>query len=61
MEIKKLAFYIKSTTSKEFILYDTAGKDNRLSFNERDQFLDFLRMRFASLEKTRTLKVYGIA
>jgi hypothetical protein len=60
MEIKKLNFYIKSTTSKEFILYDNQGKDNRLSFEERDQFLDFLRMRFASLEKNVTLRVYGI-
>ena len=60
MEIKKLDFYIKSVTSKEFILYDNTGKDNRLSFDERDQFLDFLRMRYAALEKKRTLKVYGI-
>ena len=60
LEIKKLDFYIKSLKSNEFILYDVNGKDNRLSFEKRDEFLDFLMNRFASLEKKRTLRVYGI-
>jgi hypothetical protein len=60
MDIKKLDFFIKSLKSNEFILFDVNGKDNRLSFDKRDEFLDFLMNRFASLEKKRTLKVYGI-
>ena len=58
--IKQLDFYIKSNSSFEFILYDQQGKDTRLLFPERDDFLNMLRMMFVSQCKDRTLKVYGI-
>ena len=58
--IKQLDFYIKSTKSNEFILYDQQGKDTRLLFPEREDFLNLLKMMFIRSCKDRTLKVYGI-
>ena len=58
--ISHLKYIIKSTVSKEVILYWDGEYDFRIQFEERDDFLSMLKLRFASFCPTKHLKVFGI-
>ena len=45
--IEELKYIIKSTLSKELLLYFDTDFDMRLIFETRDEMLDLLKLRFA--------------
>lgn len=64
--ISELKFIIKCTKSSEIIAHFLNNIDIRMSFDSedpeeaRDDFLIFLKMRFANIVKNRTLRFYGV-
>ena len=60
IQISELKYIIKSTVSNELLLYFDSDYDVRVRFEEREQMLSFLKMRFANLCPNKHLKVYGI-
>ena len=63
MWIKDLVYYVKSTKSNEFLLvFKVQGEtvDLRVSSEDRDELLDFTKLRFANLAPTKGLKVFGV-
>ena len=58
--IEELKYIIKSTVSKELLLYFDSDFDLRLIFETREDFLDLLKLRFAKFCPKKHLKVYGI-
>jgi hypothetical protein len=62
VSISEVKYFIKSTIAacKEILLFFREGYDIRLSFDESEQFLNLLKLRYASLSPKTTLKVYGV-
>ena len=63
MWIKDLVYLVKSTKSNEFLLVFKVKDENvdlRVSSDEREDILDFTKLRFAFLAPTRGLKVFGV-
>jgi hypothetical protein len=62
VSISETKYLIKSLTesSKEIIIYFREGFDFRLSFDQTEDFLNMLKLRYASLSPKTTLKVYGV-
>lgn len=58
--IEELKYIIKSTMSKELLLYFDTDFDMRLICETRDEMLDLLKLRFAKFCPKKHLKVYGI-
>jgi hypothetical protein len=58
--ISDLSYYIKSTLSNELLLFFDDDTDIRLIFDEREEMLTFMKMRFANLAKKKNLNVYGV-
>jgi hypothetical protein len=58
--IEELKYIVKSTLSKELLLYFDSDFDMRLIFDSRDELLDLLKLRFAKFCPKKHLKVYGI-
>jgi hypothetical protein len=58
--IEELKYIIKSTLSKEILLYFDTDFDMRLTMETRDEMLDLLKLRFAKFCPKKHLKVYGI-
>ena len=55
-----LSYYIKSTLSNELLLFFDDDTDIRLIFDEREEMLTFMKMRFANLAKKKNLNVFGV-
>ena len=60
VSIEELKYIIKSTMSKELLLYFDTDFDMRLICETRDEMLDLLKLRFAKFCPKKHLKVYGI-
>lgn len=60
VSIEELKYIIKSSLSKEILLYFDDDFDMRLNFESRDEMLDLLKLRFAKLCPKKHLRVYGI-
>lgn len=58
--IAELKYYIKSTTAREVLLYFISDFDFRIIMDDRENFLDLLKLRFVHFCPTRNLRVYGI-
>lgn len=60
--ISRLKYIVKSTKSNEILLYFTDETDLRLILtkDDKDEFLDMLKLRFASLCPKVNLKVFGV-
>ena len=60
--ISRLKYIVKSTKSNEILLYFTDETDMRLILdtNDKVEFLDMLKLRFASLCPKVNLKVFGV-
>mgnify|MGYP001024983508 CR=1 FL=1 len=55
-----LKYYIKSTLSNELLLFFDDDSDLRLIFDEREEMLSYMKMRFANLAPKKSLAVYGV-
>lgn len=62
VSIHETKYVIKSMAegSREIITYFREGFDFRLSFDQTEDFLNMLKLRYASLSPKTTLKVYGV-
>lgn len=60
VHISALVYIIKSLSSNEVLLYFNQGFDMRLVFDSREDFLNLVKLRFASFMPQKTLKVYGV-
>lgn len=62
ISIKKLKYIVKSLSGPEVLLYFTDESDFRLVMDEddKDSFLDLLKLRFAALCTKVHLKVFGV-
>ena len=62
VSIHETKYIVKSTlaTGKEIVIYFREGFDFRLSFDSIDDFMNMLKLRFASLSPVTTLKIYGV-
>jgi hypothetical protein len=58
--IADLKYIVRSTQSKEVLLYFHDEFDIRMITEDRDNFLSLLKLRFAHFCPQKTLKVYGI-
>jgi predicted nucleotidyltransferase len=51
---------VKSTVSKEFLLYFDSDIDIRLSLESREEFLDLIKLQFPRFAPSKHLKVFGV-
>lgn len=58
--ITELKYYIKSTLSNEILLFFEDDSDLRLIFEEREEMLTYVKMRFANMAPKKSLMVYGV-
>lgn len=58
--IEDMSYIIRSTVSSEFICHFPNFFDLRLHCERRDDFLNLVKLRFAHLKPSVTLKVYGV-
>jgi hypothetical protein len=58
--ISELKYYIKSTVSEELLLYFESGYDLRVIFEDREEMLSYVQMRFANLSPNKALQVFGV-
>jgi hypothetical protein len=62
-DILEMSYIIRSTASAEFILHFPAHEDFRVlieSTDRRDDLLNLVKLRFAHMNPTTTLKVFGV-
>jgi hypothetical protein len=60
MMIDDCGCIIRSTQSTEFILHFPTSSDLRMSCERRDDFLNLMKLMFAKMQPSITLRVYGI-
>ena len=58
--IKDIKYYIKSTLSNELLIFFDDESDLRLILDEREEMLNYIKMRFANLAPNKNLPVYGV-
>lgn len=58
--IADVKYYIKSTLSNEILLFFDDDTDIRLIFDDREDMLDLMKLRFAKLAPKKSLMVYGV-
>jgi hypothetical protein len=60
VNIEELKYIIKSTVSRELLLYFDSDSDMRLIFESRDEMLNLMKLRFAKFCPKKHLRVYGV-
>ena len=60
ISIKELKYIVKSKKSEQFLLYFQTEQDLCLIAKNKDDFIDYLKLRFVNLCPDIHLKVYGV-